>query len=70
MLVQGTGTATKVSGQDAKITLNGAEYTSNSNTFDINGLTITALDTTKAGEVITVTTQQDTDGIYDMVKIS
>ena len=64
----GTGTATKVSGQDAKITLNGAEYTSNSNTFDINGLTITALDTTKAGEVITVTTQQDTDGIYDMVK--
>lgn len=68
VLVQGTGTATKVSGQDAKITLNGAEYTSNSNTFDINGLTITALDTTKAGEVITVTTQQDTDGIYDMVK--
>lgn len=64
----GTGTATKVSGQDAKITLNGAEYTSNSNTFDINGLTITALDTTKGGEVITVTTQQDTDGIYDMVK--
>ena len=64
----GTGTATKVSGQDAKITLNGAEYTSNSNTFDINGLTITALDTTKEGEVITVTTQQDTDGIYDMVK--
>lgn len=62
------GIATKVSGQDAKITLNGAEYTSNSNTFDINGLTITALDTTKAGEVITVTTQQDTDGIYDMVK--
>ena len=68
VLVQGTGTATKVSGQDAKITINGAEYTSNSNTFDINGLTITALDTTKAGEVITVTTQQDTDGIYDMVK--
>lgn len=60
--------ATKVSGQDAQIVLNGAEYTSNTNTFDINGLTFTALDTTKGGEEITVTTQQDTDGIYDMVK--
>lgn len=58
----------KVSGQDAEITLNGATYTNKDNTFEINGLTITALDVTKAGEEITVTTQQDTDGIYDMVK--
>ncbi len=60
--------ATKISGQDAVIHLNGAEYKNSSNTFEINGLTFTALNTTKDGEVITVTTEQDTDGIYDMVK--
>lgn len=61
------GNATKISGQDAKIILNGADFTSESNTFEINGLTFTALDETK-GEKITVTTEQDTDGIYDMIK--
>jgi flagellar hook-associated protein 2 len=60
--------ATKVNGQDAKITLNGAEFTSNDNVFEINGLTFTALSQTKEGESVTVTTSQDTDGIYDMVK--
>ena len=60
--------ATKISGQDAVIHLNGAEYKNSSNTFEINGLTFTALNTTKDGEVITVTTEQDTDGVYDMVK--
>ena len=63
----GTG-ATKVSGQDAKIMLNGAEFTNNTNVFEINGLTITALSETKPGETVTITTQNDTDGIYDMVK--
>lgn len=60
--------ATKTNGQDAKITLNGAEFTSNDNVFEINGLTFTALSETKAGESVTVTTSQDTDGIYDMIK--
>lgn len=60
--------ATKISGQDAVIYLNGAEYKNTNNTFEINGLTFTALNETKAGETITVTTEQDTDGIYDMVK--
>ncbi len=60
--------ATKIDGQDAKITLNGAEFTSSSNAFEINGLTITALNETKAGEKITLTTENDTDGIYDMIK--
>ncbi len=63
-----TGGATKTNGQDAVIKLNGAEFTSKDNTFKINGLTFTALNETSAGEQITVTTQQDTDGIYDMVK--
>jgi flagellar hook-associated protein 2 len=60
--------ATKVNGQDAKITLNGAEFTSTDNVFEINGLTFTALSQTKEGESVTVTTSQDTDGIYDMIK--
>lgn len=63
-----SGGATKINGQDAVIELNGAEFTSKNNTFAINGLTFTALDETKEGEKITVTTEQDTDGIYDMVK--
>ena len=33
-----------------------------------NGLTFTALSETKDGEDITVTTEDDVDGIYDMVK--
>lgn len=65
---QAAGNATKVSGQDAEIYLNGARYANEDNTFKINGLTFTALNETKEGEQITVTTEQDTDGIYDMVK--
>ncbi len=60
--------ATKVSGQDAKIILNGAEFTNTTNVFEINGLTFTALCETKEGESVTITTQDDTDGIYDMIK--
>ena len=59
--------ATFIQGQNAKITLNNADFYSNDNTFEINGLTFTALSETN-GETITVTTQQDTDGIYDMIK--
>ena len=43
-------------------------FTGNTNVFEINGLTFTALSTTAAGEEITVTTEDDVDGIYDMVK--
>lgn len=60
--------ATKVDGQDAKIMLNDAEFTSNTNVFEINGLTITAQKVTAAGESITVTTEDDTEGIYNMIK--
>lgn len=63
----GTG-ATKVSGQDAVIELNGATFTNNTNVFEINGLTFTALSKTADGEEVTITTQDDVDGIYDMVK--
>lgn len=59
---------TYISGRDAKITLNGAEFTNKGNTFEINGLTIVAQNETREGETITLTTQQDTDGIYDKIK--
>lgn len=67
-LPKDTALATKVSGQDAVIDLNGAEFTNSNNVFKINGLTFTAISETKEGETVTVTTQNDTDGIYDMVK--
>lgn len=61
-------TAKKSAGADAVISLNGEKYTSNSNTFEINGLTLTVNATTAENETVTITTQDDTDGIYDMVK--
>lgn len=64
---KGTDGATMIQGLDALIELNGAEFTSSGNTFEINGLTITALQET-GDEAVTLTTQQDTDGIYDMIK--
>lgn len=64
---QVTGSATKITGQDAVIYLNGAKFTNNDNVFEINGLTFTALAETGEDEV-TVTTQDDVDGIYDMIK--
>lgn len=60
--------AKKSAGADAVISLNGEEYTSNSNTFEINGLTLTVNAKTAENETVTITTQDDTDGIYDMVK--
>ncbi len=56
----------KVAGQDAEILLNGASFKSSTNVFEINGLTITAQE--KTDGPVTLSTQTDTDGIYDMVK--
>lgn len=60
--------AKKVAGQDAVILLNDAKFTNSSNVFEINGLTITAMKESKPGEQVTITTGDDTDGIYDMIK--
>lgn len=60
--------ATKIEGRDAKILLNGAEFSSANNSFTINGLTFTVQAETRDGEEVTVTTQDDTDGIYNMIK--
>ncbi len=58
--------AKRINGADAKIMLNEVEYTGSSNNFSINGLMITANALTT--EPITVTTNDDTQGIYDKVK--
>ncbi len=65
---EGFAAATKIDGKDAIIELNGAEFTNSTNVFSINGLTITALNKTADDEVVTLTTSNDTDGIYDLVK--
>lgn len=58
---------------NASIILNGAVYTSDSNTFEVNGLTITALQVSEKDAndnyiKTTLTTRQDTEGIYDTIK--
>ena len=62
--------AIKVNGSDAEIELNGVKYTSASNNFSINGLSITAQAVTGAGieNAISITTNTDAQGIYDKVK--
>ncbi len=54
-----------IAGSSAQITLNGVDYTSESNVFEINGLTITAKEVASG---ITLSTKQDTSGIYDNIK--
>ena len=64
------GAAVKIAGNDAEITLNGVSYTSASNTFTINGITIEATGVTGEGvnNAITINTTVDTQGIYDKIK--
>ncbi len=64
-----------IEGQNAKILLNGAEFESNTNLFQINGLNITATkvsEKTGAGEneyaTTNISTQTDVDGAYNMIK--
>ncbi len=58
----------KTEGTDAVIYLNGERYESSKNSFEINGLTLTVNSTTAENEEVTITTQDDTDGVYDLIK--
>lgn len=60
------GDSVKLAASDATIKLNDVTYTSNSNSFSINGLTITAKDKTTAP--ITLVTDTDISGMYDTIK--
>lgn len=57
--------AKRLTGSNAKIELNGVEFESQSNSVSVNGLTFVC---NAVADDITVTTQEDTNGIYDMVK--
>ncbi len=58
--------AVRIAGQDSTIILNGAEFTSNTNNYSINGLTIEA--TAITDKAVTITTNTDTDAIYNQIK--
>lgn len=66
--MKGSAGANKQVGENSLITLNGVEYESNTNTLQVNGLTITCNGKTAPGEEVTLTTKNDTSGIYDMIK--
>lgn len=58
--------AVKQEGSDAEIELNGAVFTGSSNTFEINGLTVTARGVTDTA--MTISTETDVDAVYDKIK--
>ena len=58
----------KIDGQDAKFTLNGADFTSASNEATVNGITLTLTGTTTDTEEIHFTVTNDTDAVYNMIK--
>ena len=72
--------AVRIAGRDSRITLNGAEFTSNTNSFSINGLNIDinalTTSTTKdengndivVDEPVTINVASDSQGIYDKIK--
>lgn len=71
------GTAVKINGSDAEIKLNGAIFTSSSNNFNINGLSINVKETTQAGvdeneqpiyNSVKLVTDTDVDAIYKTIK--
>ena len=61
------GNSAKITGTDAEIELNNAKFNSSSNTFSINGLTITAKDVT-TGAGVNIVTDTDYDSIYNNIK--
>lgn len=73
--LQGSSDSARITAQDAQIKLNGASFTSNTNSFSVNGLVInvtaTTTSTDSAGNVtdnpVTISTAVDTQGIYDKI---
>lgn len=59
---------TRIKAQDSEIVLNGAKFTSDSNTYSVNGLTINATGVTEGDEEIQIVTTTDYDGIYSTIK--
>lgn len=60
--------AVRITGQDAMIKLNNADFVSNTNNFSINGLTIEVTAKTEKDKPVMITTNTDIDGIYNQIK--
>lgn len=58
--------AVRIKAQDAEIELNDAVFTSDTNTFNVNGLTLNV--TGETSDEITIVTTTDYDGIYETIK--
>jgi len=70
--VKASDSAVRINGQNGMILLNGAEYESDTNSYTINGLTITANSVSAIGAdgkpiETTINTSDDVDGIYDTI---
>ena len=75
-------TAKKINGSDAVIVLNGVKYTSTTNNFSVNGLSISVngvtdkvddlenvnVDALDDSKAVSISTTTDTQGIYDKIK--
>lgn len=61
------GGAKEIAAQDSEIELDGATFTSSTNKYSINGLSIDCLAETGNSE-ISITTSRDTEAMYDQVK--
>jgi len=70
--VEVTGNGNKkvevVNAQDAVIIYNNVELTGSSNTFSVNGLTLSLKGVTSDDEQISITVSNNTEGIYNMIK--
>lgn len=59
--------AVRIVGSDSEIWLNGAKYTSNTNSYSINGVNIQAQEVT-GDETVTINVDTDVDGVYNKIK--
>lgn len=66
--VKGNNGVQVVYAQDAVVIYNNAELTGSSNTFSVNGLTLSLKGVTSDGEQVNVTVSNNTEAIYNMIK--
>ena len=66
--VDSNSTMSVVWAKDAEIVLDRAVLTDTTNSFSVNGLTLDLKNVTETGKSISLTTSNDTDAVYNMVK--
>ena len=68
LVESGNAKMSLVHASDAKFTYNGREFTSSSNNISVNGLNFTIKGITAADEELSITINNDTQAVYDMIK--